>query len=156
VAASSTTAVFLVALKGQLVTRFANHATLSEVKVDYVAPVSTNPKDLLDIVVLVADTIEGQQEHLTFGTRKDSYRIPAAIEAFGAGEDTDANFQTAMDRASLILDEVILELRDNKPVVGLTDLKALVTEISYTPFLVERGDWIVRCEFSIEYEAQVS
>jgi hypothetical protein len=31
-----------------------------------------------------------------------------------------------------------------------------VTEIGYTPFLVERGDWIVRCEFAIEYEAQVS
>jgi hypothetical protein len=155
-AASSTTAAFLIALKTQLAARYLAHATLSGITVEYVAVPSTNPKDQLDIVVLVADTIEGQQEYLTFSTRKDSYRIPGAVEALGSGEDTDANFQAAMDRASLILDEVILELRDNRPQVGSTDLRALVTEIGYTPFLVERGDWIVRCEFSIEYEAMVS
>lgn len=154
--ASSTTAAFLVALKGQLVTRFANHATLSAITVQYVAVPSTNPKDQLDIVILVADTIEGQQEHLTFGTRRDSYRIPGSIEALGSGEDADVNFQAAMDRASLILDEVIGEIRTNKPTIGDVDLKALVTEIGYTPFSLERGNWIVRCEFSIEYEALVS
>lgn len=154
--ASSTTAVFLIALKTQLVARFAAHATLSGITVEYVVQPSTNPKDQVDIVVLVADTIEGQQEYLTFGTRRDSYRIPGAIEALGSGEDTDANFQSAMDRCSLILDEVILELKQNKPQVGDVALTALVTEIGYTPFLVERGDWIVRCEFAIEYEAIVS
>jgi hypothetical protein len=156
VAASSTTAAFLIALKTQLAARYAAHATLSGIAVEYVVQPSTNPKDQLDIVVLVADTIEGQQEYLTFSTRKDSYRIPGAVEALGSGEDTDANFQAAMDRCTLILDEVILELRDVKPVVGVTTMSALVTEIGYTPFLVERGDWIVRCEFAIEYEAMVS
>src|SRR6266498_4094262 len=125
-AASSTTASFLIALKTQLAARFLAHATLSTIAVQYVAVPSTNPKDQLDIVILVADTIEGQQEYLTFGTRRDSYRIPGSIEALGSGEDTDANFQSAMDRASLILDEVILELRDNKPQIGTADLKALV------------------------------
>jgi hypothetical protein len=156
VAASSTTAAFLVALKTQLVARYAAHGTLSEIKVEYWVPLSTNPKDTADTVVLVADTIEGQQEYLTYGTRKDSYRIPGLIDALGSGEDTDANFQTAMDRCSLILEEVILELGANKPAVGLTNMKTLVTEIGYLPVFEERGDWIVRCEFAIEYEAQVS
>lgn len=156
-AASSTTAAFLAALKTRLVARYAAHATLNTIAVEYVVVPSTNPKDQLDIVVLVADTITGSQEYLSFGSnRRDAYRIPGSVEALGAGEDADANFQTAMDRASLILDEVILELRDNKPVVGTTDLRALVTDIGYTPFLVERGDWIVRCDFAIEYEAMVS
>src|SRR5215468_10303443 len=116
--AQSTPAAFLLALRTQLITRYAaaSDPTLHTVQVDLV---QTGDQSQVDRVLLAAGQIAGSQEYAQFGVRYDQYRCPGQILAYEDGPDSDATFQAAMARAAQILDEIILELQTNRPQVGL-------------------------------------
>src|SRR6266498_3536910 len=152
--ASSTCAAFLVSLKTALVARFAAHGTLSAVRVDLVP---TGDTSAIDAVTLIRGAITGSQEYATMANRRsDSYQIPGLIDTYATGPDSDITFQTAWDRNALILDELILQLRDTPPLAGDTMAKGLVTDIVYHAYVREQGGWVTRCEYTIEYGALVS
>jgi hypothetical protein len=149
--ASSTVATFLSTLR----TNLAARPGLSGVRVDLVPP---KDQSQIEAILLMSGRIAGEQtyEGAAMGRRRDTYRIPAKIDTFASGADIEAAFQTGMDRAAAILDEVILELRDNKPVVGTAMLQALVTDIGYTALAPDDGGIVARCDFTIEYGAHVA
>jgi hypothetical protein len=153
-AASSTAAAFLVALKTALQARFAAHGTLSNVRVDLIP---TGDTSAIDVVTLIRSTITGGQEWMTMGNRRqDSYQIPGVIFTYATGPDSDVTFQASWDKAALILDELILQLRDTPPLVGDTSQKAMVSTVTYEPLLREQGGWVTKCEFTVEYGTIVS
>lgn len=153
-AASSTAAAFLVALKTALQARFAAHLTLSGVRVDLVP---TGDLSAIDSVVLIRAPITGGQEFFAMGNRRsDSYQIPGVLFTYATGPDTDVAFQTSWDKAALILDELILQLRDTPPLGGDTSMKASVTSIGYEPLVRETGGWVTKCEFTVEYGSIVN
>lgn len=148
---SVTAPAFIVALRTQLMARPA----LAAVKVYLVAPGDTT---IADAIVLVRDRIIGGQAWAALGRRRrdDSFRVQSALEAYATGYDTQATFQAAIDRAAALLDEVVLELRDNPPQVGDQTRKAIVSEVTFQPLVVESGGWACRCEFVIDVAARVT
>jgi hypothetical protein len=149
----STAPAFVAGLKSQLTTRFAAHATLSAIRVDLVP---SGDVSQFDSVILVAGPITGEQTYVAMGRRQDSYTIPGRIETYATGSDSDAAFQEAMNRAGLILDEVVREVGYAKPPVGAQTLDAQVTNTGYQPLVAEKGGWVCRCTYEIEYQAVVS
>jgi hypothetical protein len=153
-AASSTCAAFVVALKAALVTRFAGAPWNGGVRVDLIP---TGDTTAIDAVTLVRGPITGGQEYITMGNRRqDSYEIPGVIFTYSTGPDSDVAFQTSWDRAALIVDELILQLRDNQTLTGDVSRKGQVTAISYEPLAKEDGGWVTRCEYTVEYGSIVS
>jgi hypothetical protein len=153
-AASSTCAAFVVALKAALVTRFAGAPWDGTVRVDLVP---TGDTSSIDAVTLIRETITGGQEYATFGNRRsDSYEIPGVIFTYSTGPDSDVAFQASWDRAALVLDELILQLRDTQTLVGDVMKKGEVTAISYQPQVKDEGGWVTKCEYTIEYGSIVS
>jgi hypothetical protein len=148
---SVTAPAFVVALRSQLLLR----AGLAGVKVYLVAPGDTT---INDAIVLVRDRIIGGQAWGALGRRRrdDSFRVQSALEAYKTGTDTQVVFQAAMDRAAVLLDEVVLELRDNPPQVGDQTRKAIVSEVTFQPLVSEAGGWVCRCEFVIDVSARVT
>lgn len=153
-AASSTCAAFVVALKAALTTRFAGAPWNGGVRVDLVP---TGDTSAIDAVTMIRAPITGSQEYVTMGNRRqDSYQIPGVIFTYSTDPDTDVAFQTCWDRASLIVDEVILQLRDNQTLAGDVMQKGQVTAISYEPQVRDQGGWVTRCQYTIEYGLIVS
>ncbi|SRR6266496_1990410 len=154
-AASSTAAAFVVALKAALVTRFAAGA-LSSVLVELVLGGDNTEVDR--VVLLRAPTpVAGGQEYVAMGNRReDAYKFMGAIQTYATDPNTDVAFQASWDRAALILDEIILQLRDNQTLAVDTVKKGMVTDISYRPFPSDKGGWVTRCEYTIEYGSIVS
>lgn len=151
-AVSNTAAAFATAFRTTLAARFAAHGTLSAIRVDLVRTADVSADDT---VTLITGPVTGRQEYAgaAMGKRVDTYGFPAAIQAYAPVTDTDTAFQAAMDRASLILDEVIQELRDNKPSVAT--FEAMVGSVTYDPFPNEKGGWTTVCRFTIDYRALV-
>jgi hypothetical protein len=147
--AQSTAPAFLAAFRASLAAR----PGLANVGVDLVP---TGDTSSVERIILVTGRIEGTQEHYAMNVRQDGYRVPGQIDAFAADPDSDAAFQTAMTRAAAILDEVILELDDNQPQVGMTTLDGIVAEIYYMPIPATDGGWRCRCDFIVEYTAEVT
>jgi hypothetical protein len=154
-AASSTCAAFVVALKAALVTRFAGAPWNGSVRVDLIP---TGDTSAIDAVTMIRGQITGGQEPATFGNRRqDSYEIPGVIFTYDTGADSDVAFQGSWDKAALILDEVVLQLRDNKTLADTDETKkGRVTSISYLPQVREQGGRVTRCEYTIEYGGIVS
>jgi hypothetical protein len=148
-AIQSTVAAFLTAFRTSLQAR----PGLSGVRVDLVPTADTTSRES---IILVNGPIEGDQSRLAMNMRQDAYRIPGQIDAFGADPDSDIAFAAAITRAGAILDELIQELDDNKPQVGVTTLDALTTSIRYTPLIHGDGGWVCRCDFVIDYRAEVT
>jgi hypothetical protein len=153
-AASSTCAAFVVALKAALVARFAGAPWNGGIRVDLIP---TGDTTAIDAVTLIRAPITGGQEYITMGNRRqDSYEIPGVIFTYSTGPDSDVAFQTSWDRASLIVDELILQLRDNQTLAGDMSKKGQVTAISYEPLAKDEGGWVTRCEYTVEYGSIVS
>jgi hypothetical protein len=149
VAVQSTAPSFLAAFR----TSLANRAGLSGVRVDLVP---TGDSSAIESIILVSGRIEGTQTRLAMGSRQDGYRVPGQINALGKGPDSDVAFQAALTRVGAILDEVIQELDDNPPQVGVTTLDGTVAEIGYLPLIHPDGGWVCRCDFVIDYTAEVA
>jgi hypothetical protein len=147
--AQSTAPSFLAAFRTQLAAR----PGLAGVGVDLVP---TGDTSSIERITLIRDRIEGTQEDLAMNVRQDGYRVPGRIDTFAADPDTDVAFQTALNRAAAILDELILELDDNRPQVGITTLNGIVSDIGYTPFVEGDGGWRCRCDFVVDYSAAVT
>jgi hypothetical protein len=147
--AQTTVPSFLAAFRAQLAAR----PGLAGVGVDLVPTADTSS---IERIILIANRIEGSQEDLAMNVRRDRYRIPGQIDSFAADPDSDVAFQQALNRAGAILDELILELDDNTPQVGITTLDDLVTDIAYTPYPEGDGGWRCRCEFVATYSAAVT
>ena len=153
-AASSTAAAFVVALKAALVARFAAHGTLSAVRVDLIPTADTSQ---IDAVTLLAGPITGGQQPGTFGKRRvDKYEIPGRIATYATGADSDAAFQESWEKASLILDEIVLRLRDNQELTGDALEPNRVTTIEYQAMFRDQGGWVTQCDYTIEYAALVA
>jgi len=153
-AASSTAAAFVVALKAALVARFAAHGTLSAVRVDLIP---TGDTSQIDAVTLLRGPITGGQEFATFSKRRsDRYAIPGRIATYATGADSDLAFVESWDKAALILDEIILRLRDNQELAGDALEPNRVTEIEYEAMSSEKGGWVTRCDYTIEYGSVVA
>jgi hypothetical protein len=149
---SSTAAAFVVSLRTKLLAR----SGLSGVNVYLVAPVDT---DQAEFILLLRGRVSGEQDWAALGRlrREDSYSIPCLIrvrKTIGTA-DEQTIFQSAMDRAAALLDEVVLQVRDSPPAVGDQTVEARVAEIVYVP-LVEPEAWLVDCEFNVAYRARVS
>jgi hypothetical protein len=154
VAASSTPAAFITALKTALAARFAAHGTLSAVRVDIIP---TGDTSAIDAVTLLRGPVVGGQEYAAMANRRqDAYEIPGVIFTYATGSDSDAAFQESWDRAALILDELILMLRDNQQLAGDALQKNRVTEVQYEAQVRDQGGWVTRCEYTIEYAALVA
>jgi len=154
VPASSTAPAFLAAFKAALTTRFAAHGTLSAVRVDLIP---TGDTSAIDAVTLVRAPVRTNQSPVTFAKRRsDAAEIPGSIFTYSTGADSDVAWQASWDRAALILDEIILELRDTPPTVGDQAQPCLVTEITYEPQTRDQGGWVTRCDFTIEYGSIVA
>ena len=134
--AQSTAPAFLAAFRASLAAR----PGLTNVGVDLVP---TGDTSSVERIILITGRIEGEQERFAMNVRRD-------------GSDSDVAFQTAMNRAAAILDEVILALDDNKPQVGTTTLDGIVADISYMPYVEADGGWRCRCEFIVDYTATVT
>jgi hypothetical protein len=134
-------------------TSLAARPGLAGVGVDLVP---TGDTSSVERIILITSRIEGTQEHYAMNVRQDGYRVPGQIETFASDSDTDVAFQTAINRAGAILDELILELDDNRPQVGVTTLDGIVSEIAYMPSVQSDGGWRCRCDFVIEYTAAVT
>lgn len=147
--AQSTAPAFLAAFRASLAAR----PGLTNVGVDLVP---TGDTSSVERIILITGRIEGEQERFAMNVRRDGYRVPGQIDAFAADSDSDVAFQTAMNRAAAILDEVILALDDNKPQVGTTTLDGIVADISYMPYVEADGGWRCRCEFIVDYTATVT
>jgi hypothetical protein len=154
VAASSTPAAFITALKTALAARFAAHGTLSAVRVDIIP---TGDTSSIDAVTLLRGPVVGGQEPGAFGKkRRDAYEIPGVIFTYDTGADSDVAFQASWDKAALILDELILLLRDNDQLTGDELGQNRVTDIQYEAQFRDQGGWVTRCEYTIEYAALVA
>lgn len=151
-AVQSTPAVFALALRDQLNTRFAASA-LSTVRVELVAAPDTSSTD---VVTLITGPVEGEQTYAAMKVRYDAYTLPGQIQTYATGANPDTTLQTAWARAALILDEIILELQQNPPQVGINTEETRVSEISYLPAPADQGGWFVRCSFQVEYRALVT
>jgi hypothetical protein len=157
--ATTTVGVFLVALKTALAARYQGSSGLQTVKTFLVAPAEDEQKKG-DLVVLVAGKIV-EEDELATATRTRSrdqiVKIPGVVQAYEvAREGGDAAFQKAMDRAALILDELVFQLRDAAPSVGRQTRSALVSKVVWTPIPVDDGGWAVRGDFVINYSTRVS
>ena len=152
-AASSTAAAFVVALKAALTQRFAAHGTLAAVQVS-LKPTADSSQ--IDEVVLLAGTVTGVQEYAAMGNqRSDSYEIPGRLNTYATGM-TDAALQESWDKAALILDEVILQLRDTPTLTGNQLSKGRVTDIVYAHLPLDKGGWVTKCDYTIEYGSLVA
>jgi hypothetical protein len=158
VTVATTPGAFLAALKTQIQTRVNANGALAGVKVYLVPP----PEDELasDFLVLVRDTVrEGDRLATAQRTRArdETVTIPGIVQAHGAtrrgGDDA---FQAAMNKAGLILDELVLEMRDNPPQVGRQTRSAIVANVRWQPFPVDNGGWLVRGEYDLTYTSRVS
>ena len=147
--AQTTAPSFLAAFRTQLAAR----PGLAGVGVDLVP---TGVTSTVERIILIANRIEGTQEFLAMDRRLDGYRIPGQIDAFAADPDADVAFQAAMNRAAAILDEIIQELDDNRPQVGITPLDGIISTVAYLPFVEADGGWRCRCEFVVDYTAAVT
>jgi len=155
-AASSTAAAFAVALKTALVTRFNGAPWNGTVQVDLVPTADTTTVDRVTLI-RAPTGVEGYQQPATMGKRRvDTYRIQGRINTFANDPDTDVAFQASWDRAALILDEVVLQLRDNQTLSGDETQHNLVGEIRYMPAPDERGGWHTLCDYTLEYAQIVS
>lgn len=151
---STTAAAFLASLKTSLAARFAAHGTLSAVRVDLVL---TGDTSIIDAVELLRGAVVGAQEYAAMANRRrDSYGIPGRIHTYATGTDSDVTFQESWDRATAILDEIILQLRDTPPLAGDSLGKPRVTDIEYRALPDADGGWVTRCDYTIEYAALVA
>jgi hypothetical protein len=141
---------FLAAFRANLAAR----PGLAGVGVDLVPTADTSSIERL--ILIAIPRIEGSQEQMAMNIRRDRYRIPGRIDTFAADPDSDVAFQTALNRAGAILDELILELDDNRPPVGLTSLDGIVDDVAYTPYTEGDGGWRCRCDFVVNYSAAVT
>jgi hypothetical protein len=146
--AQTTVPSFLAAFRAQLAAR----PGLVGVGVDLVPTADTSS---IERIILIVSRIEGTQERMAMNVRRDGYRVPGQIDTFAADPDSDVAFQTAVSRAGAILDELILELDDNKPQVGMTTLDGVVSEVAYMPYNESDGGWRCRCDFVVTYTAAV-
>jgi hypothetical protein len=154
---SSTTAfAFIVTLKAKLEAR----PGLADVGVHLILPPSLGAGEA---VALVRDRILGEQAYAAMGRlrRADVNEVHGLVRAYrtagaAGASDSDAVFLAAGERAAAILDEVILQLRDDPPLVGDQTIAARVSEVQYVPVIPDQGGWVVDCEFTIAYEARVS
>lgn len=153
--ASTTAAAFVVSLRAALVARFAAHGTLSAVRVDLIPSGDTSQ---IDAVTLLRAPVIGAQEYAAMGNRRqDAYAVPGRIYTYATGADSDAAFQECWDRASAILDEIVLQLRDTAPLAGDSLGKPRVTDIEYEALAhPDKGGWVTRCDYTIEYAALVA
>ncbi len=154
-----TVGAFLATLKTNMAARFAASGTLNDVKTYIVAP-PAEEEPMSNLLVLVRDRML-ERDDLANATRTrkrdQTVTIPGAVKAYGTSKTGgDSAFQIAMDRAAAILDELIYELRDNVPQVGQQTRSGLVTAVSWMPYAVEKGGWIVRGDYTLTYSTRVS
>ena len=147
--AQTTAPSFLAAFRTQLAAR----PGLAGVGVDLVP---TGDTSSIERITLISGRIDGSQERLAMNVRRDGYSVPGQIDTFAADPDTDVAFQAAINRAAAILDEVIQELDDNRPQVGITTLDGIISTVAYLPFVEADGGWRCRCDFVVDYTAAVT
>ncbi|HVS85655.1 MAG TPA: hypothetical protein VHD91_08480 [Gaiellaceae bacterium] len=156
-AEATTTGAFLVSLKATMAARLAAIQGLRGVKVGYVPP-AAEEVPLGDFLYLVRGAITVDDELATAKrsrSRDEAVVIPGAVQAYEVGDDGDAAFQAALDRAETILDELIEQLRDTPPEVGQQTRSAIVRRIRWTPSPSAKGGWVVRGEFDLHYSSRV-
>jgi hypothetical protein len=159
VANESVVAPFLVALKGQLVTRLAANPTWAKSTVYMVQPQAAEVS-LDDCIVLVRGSILSPQ---TFATntrsRNEDISAPGFLQAF-ALLGGDQAFIDAMGRAQLLLNELIDEVVNHAPGVGSIPIigqrKAIVEVVRWRPFPKDAGGWGCRVYFNVNTSVRVA
>lgn len=152
---AATAAAFVSALHTQMASRLENSQELATVKVFLVPP--AEEVNLNDSLIIVAGLIQETQEFATQArTRDDVVLIPGQVQAFAADREPGAAFQTAMNRAGAIVDELIAEVRDSPPQVGRQTRSAHVSGIGWMPSPFADGGWIVRATFTTTYTSRVT
>lgn len=150
----TTPAPVLVALKSQLRARFAAEPTLAEVQVWMTPPNEDIP--LEDTVVLVRSEIVEEQAYVHPNrSRDDETTIPGFVYAYAVEPDgDDASMVAAMERARVIVEEIVEEVKDNAPVVNQVR-SALISRLAWIPFPHEKGGWGCQLNFDITYAVRV-
>ncbi len=151
----TTAAAFIVALKASLETRFAGIPAMQSVRLFIVQP---DDISATESVVLVANEILGTQVYAAMGRRRrdDEWRIPGFVQTYGTDPNASEAFRKAIERAAVIIGEIEAQLRDSPPMVGDTLKGALLEEVSFQPFVSEKGGWICRGNFTTAHSARVA
>lgn len=153
-----TPGTFLVALKSQLVARFALVAGMELVRVYTVPPQAD--LSLEDCVVLVRGQITEEQEYIHPNrNRNELTTIPGFVYAYSARPNEQANEEAAMlaamGRAKEILSEIVDEVKLHAPEVANQTRSALVSRMEWAPFPIEKLGWGCQVNFDVTYAARV-
>lgn len=141
-----TSAAFVAALQAQLTSALPLVAGLEKVKVHLVPTADV----VAPAVVLIREPVRTEVKHIAMGKiRDEEVTVPGFARAHGA------SLQAAADLAEKIVGEVAKQVRTAAPQVGLQTAEAILSALSWTPFLNDKGGYIVDCDYDITYTADL-
>lgn len=151
----TTPIAFVVALKDQLIDRFAAISELSEVQVFLMAP--GEDRSLTDTVVLIGDIIESTQDYVHPNrSRDEDVSIPGFLVTYSADPDgDDAAVLAAAERAKAIVEVILDEVKDNAPLTANQARMPIVTDLGWDPYTHPNGGIGCMLKFSIQYTVRV-
>lgn len=170
---NNTAAAFIEALRGVLATAVAADGNYDDTSVVIVPDGTTALTEAISLIrpprsegaiTNSAGSAEGFQEPATLGQqrRTDTFTIGSSlwVKKTGKADGTSSTFRLAMDRASALLDIVIVKLRDEGRAGGALDvgnqtLSARIDRYEYRPGRISEG-WVVVCDFDIRVVVRVT
>lgn len=149
-----TPAKFLVPFKEQLVARLAANEEFADVKVFTQVP--TDDVTMDETIVLWHGRIREEHEHVHPNQDRNAVvSVPGFAQTYSLSEISDEGIEAAMQRVSLILGQIIDELK-TPPVVGRGTREAILGIMEWVAIPSADGGWVCRVYTSLDYDARVA